>query len=416
MIYLSKHIRTFFVLFFLIFNTGLLFSNSSDKITVSKIRVFLDDFELTNDDELNPSIQNSFDLQTILSFTNLKSGKEMSLTAFEKEVIQTQLRLLNSGYFYEARVEIVPPRKNPEKRSVVISVTTGFLQRFGGGGIYAVYGRVGLGGNRCQLIGFAGYNLNGIEFLNENCFNTNLIFGAALSTNAPACFVSEILPEINGKIKLGTFINSDFRFCTDFCVNFNFAKSKAPVQKTLCISPYFAFDKYLSGKIFTTNEIRLYWKPFTSLTMEAVQTLNFQISQKFDFAVLLCGGKTILENKNSLFNLSSNNTTVSSNAGFSNRCIRGDYEDSELMAKDYILFSSELRFTAAKFIIPPIFPCEIVPFIFTDIAYSENGEQDGFGLGVQLNFACPIFAYFNFMYGINHCGKGKFFFSAKKSF
>ena len=71
---------------------------------------------------------------------------------------------------------------------------------------------------------------------------------------------------------------------------------------------------------------------------------------------------------------------------------------------------------------PPCFPVDIIPYLFTDLAltqeYSDKSIRlfDAYGVGLAINFDCPVFAYFNFSYGINHQGKGKFVFAAMQNF
>ena len=154
--------------------TGLVFAQDTEKVTVSKVRVFLDDQELLCDED--SIAEGKIKLSTILSYTQLKTEKEYSLEKLEKEIEQTKLRLLNSGLFYNATVEKMKSRKNPGTYIIYINVTTGFLQRFGGGGIYAVFGNAGLHGNREQLLWFLGWNKNGASYKYEHAFNSPLIY------------------------------------------------------------------------------------------------------------------------------------------------------------------------------------------------------------------------------------------------
>ena len=43
-------------------------------------------------------------------------------------------------------------------------------------------------------------------------------------------------------------------------------------------------------------------------------------------------------------------------------------------------------------------------------------HPDAYGAGLLISFDCPVFAYFNFSYGVNHQGKGRFVFAAMQSF
>lgn len=445
---------------------------ATDVITISKVRIFLDDVEIfptkTNDSgEANKNsdmINAEISADTILSFTKFKSGKNFSLKNLEKEVQQTQLRLLNSGYFYNATVEIVPPRKNPEKRTIIINVSRGFLYRIGGGGIYAMFGKVALGGKRNQLIGMVGWNVNGASYIDEHFLNLPVIIGATAYTNAPASFTDNGNGiEFNGKTTIGGFISPDLRFCVDTVGLLN--SSSGFNQEKFIISPYFYLLKYINAKIYSTTEGRFYFKPSVAVlncSGELCQTLNFSPSPRINFASLICTGINIGSNseysKNFLHDLNMDHSSVSENPGLSKRCIRSGYKNDELLLENYVMASFEARLKMMDFVIAGTFPCNIRPFIFTDVAigqYSQTTEPrateprgrfsrisdnqsddpgkpggrfswfsypsnctvlDAYGLGFQFNFDCPVFAYFNFAYGINHLGKGKFNFYTGISF
>lgn len=422
-----------------------LLENSISEITISRVRVFLDDVEITSSgagelDEMKDGTSTpAISVGSVLSFTKFKAGKKMTLKALEKEVQQTQLRLMNSGYFYNATVEIVPPRKNPERRTIIINVTTGFLNRFGGGGIYALFGKVALGGKRNQLIGIAGWNVNGASYIDENLFGLPLIAGASAYTNAPACFSSKGSGiSFNGTATLGGFITPDLRFCVDALALYN--TKSGFIQNDFIVSPYLFAQFFVNSKMTTTTEARLYCKPAISTTDfngELCQTFNYSPVAKLNFAALVCSGvrfgnKTEV-NENFTHDLSLEHNAVSSNSGMNKRCIRSGYDVDELLLKNYVMASFEARWKAADFVIAGTFPCNIRPFIFADVAvgqYSESGEAggqfsrtssdldflDAYGLGIQFNFDCPVFAYFNFAYGFNHLGKGKFSFYTRLSF
>ena len=51
---------------------------------------------------------------------------------------------------------VVPPRKNPAERTVVVNVTSGFFWRFGGGSAWGMIGVAGLAGERASVKLYAG--------------------------------------------------------------------------------------------------------------------------------------------------------------------------------------------------------------------------------------------------------------------
>ena len=129
--------------------------------------------------------------------------------------------------------------------------------------------------------------------------------------------------------------------------------------------------------------------------------------------IILCGGSGWN------FDLNQGNFAVSNKRGLSMRCIRSGYDSNELLLKNYIMTSFEARFKVLDFVIARSFPCNIQPFVFADVAYGQQlcdlkeGDWnflDAYGAGIQINFDCPVFAYFNFTYGFNHQGNGKFCF------
>lgn len=388
----------------------------TELITISRVRVFLDDVEISSEEFEEKSTVSA---ATVLSFTNLKPGKKMSLKALDKEIQQTQIRLINSGYFYNASIEIVPPRKNPEKRTIIINVTTGFLKRFGGGGIYGIAGKVALGGKRNQLLGVAGWNLNGVNYLDENLFDLPIIAGGYLYTNAPSCFTNKGSGvDFSGSATLGSLITPDLRFCVDTLGIIN--TSTGIVQNNFIVSPYLFYQHFFNNQIKTTTELRFYSKPIVSTACfsgELCQTLNYSPLERLNFGALLCGGVFLGNTYDSVFghDLTLEHSAVSGNGGMGKRSIRSGYDPEELLVKNYVMASLEARIKVADFMIAKVFPCNIKPFGYVDLAYGQNSARDwsfldAYGLGIQVNFDCPVFAYFNFAYGFNHLGKGKFCF------
>ena len=123
---------------------------ASVRMSISKVKVFLDDEELTQDTPADGKIRYS----TILSYTKFRENKKFTQKGFEKEAETTRLRLMNSGLFYSAQVETRESRKNPGTMVVYITVRTGFLLRFGGGNAYGLFGKAALGGRRNLLAGY----------------------------------------------------------------------------------------------------------------------------------------------------------------------------------------------------------------------------------------------------------------------
>lgn len=416
-----KRIITVFILSLFLF--PVFGRDAAKEITISRVRVFLNDVEITGEEE------SVISCSTILSFTTIKAGKKFTEKALALECEQTRLRLMNSGFFYNAVVEIVPPRKNPDARTVIISVTKGFLPRFGGGPIYAMLGKVAIDGKRNQLLGFAGWNLFGASYTDEHFCNLPLIAGASLSTNAPSSLFASNGVNFNGSLTLGTFINPDLRFCIDV---FALENTKTGFDKNkFILSPYFYWQHFINSSAFAESEARLYYKPALSsadFATEISASINWWPCYRINVAALACGGTSFgknQENQSFLYDLSLEHTSVSARSGLSKRAIRSGYAAEALSFDTYLMASLETRFRALDFIIAGTFPCGLRPFIYTDLALGKTQAPseapawnfvDAYGAGLQINFDCPVFAYFNFAYGFNHEGKGRFCFYTGLSF
>ena len=394
----------------------------NQKITVSKIRVFLDEEELLPEADSNQQT-GTFSLSTVLSFTQFKAGKKYSPSKLEKELKQTKLRLLNSGLFYNASVEQIESRKNPGTYIIYINVRTGFLKRYGGGGIYALFGNAGMHKNREQLLWFAGWNQNGLSYLYEHAFNSPLILGGNLFTDAPYGFTNDIGVNINGTATVGSFITPDIRICVDADVTFNFKQMF--FSDDLAISPYLSITEFASEKLFTTTEVRVFYYPLKNWEnmFDTAYTINYSPVKQLTFAVLAAGGYCPCDTPSGL-SLNRDNAKLFENIGLANRGIRSGYSDADLTVRGYLMGTLEVRWNAFNFTIPPCFPGSIIPYVFADVAAAEKlndikgdiSMMDAYGLGIQLRFDCPVFATFNFSYGFNHEGKGKFCFAAVQSF
>lgn len=385
-------------------------NDSEQKFKVSKVKVYLDEEELTLENECDSFLK----LSAILSYTNFKAGKEYTEKALLREIDQTKLRLMNSGLFYNAKVEKLASRKNPGTYVIYITVTKGFLKRFGGGGIYAVFGKAAVNRNREQIFWFAGWNKNGVSYLNENCFEKHFIFGTDLFTDIPSCFTQKTGANVNGKITAGWLVTPDLRICTDLNACFNF--KQLSFTDSLCLSPYLSETKYVKQNLFYTFETRFNLFPQDSwnFNIDSAFTINYTPVKQVSFALLAAAGYSTknCSNRIRLYRSDRNNAY---NLGLANKEIRSGYSEEEVSVSKYVMTTAEIRWNALSFMIPPCFPCRLVPYVFADAAYSGK-ILDAYGIGIYLNFDSPVFATFNFSYGINHNGKGRFSFAAMQSF
>ncbi len=397
-------------------------------VTLSNIKVFIDESEYSwknksEKPQLVSGSKSSVNVETVFSFSLLQPQKQMTLDSLEKEVKQTELRLNESGYFYSATVDILPSRKSLDKRTVIITVKSGFLWRFGGGSAYGVFGKANFFGKRLEAMCYLGWNKNGASILYERAFNTPLILAGNIFWNGPASLLQKeenactsLLVET---FTIGTFFTPDLRFCIDLIFKENFPTGFVP--EDFCISPYLQYMKYFSSKINSDSEARFYYYPVSennfSLKAEVASGVNFTPFNLCTFAFCIATGLSFNDSSNNdNFDLNENNECISSNRVLNNRTIRSAYKDYELIANEYFFTSFEIRFNAAKFLIPPAFSVELQPFVFSDIAIVDAKGRDAFGGGLRVLFDNPVFAYFTFCYGINHEGNIKFCFAATKGF
>lgn len=403
-----------FLTIFVLFSVGALFGDEADGILkpaqasaparmfISKVKVFLDEEELTQDSPANGKIKYS----TILSYTKFRENKKFTKKDFEKEAETTRLRLMNSGLFYSVQVEIRESRKNPGSMVVYITVRTGFLLRFGGGNAYGLFGKAALGGRRNLLAGYLGYNKSGVNYVDENAFGLPLILGAGAFTNVAQSLVQKELLAFDTFFKAGFFATPDISLGADVEALINI---QAGASTDFTLSPFFCHTALFSEALKMKTEIRqfnFFGREERGNSLEAAINIEYIPLKQITLAGLLGGGLVICDTKINL----------------TDQKIRSGYTAQDLTTDCYGLFSAEFRWNALSFNMPPCFPVDIIPYLFTDLAlaqeYSDKSIRllDAYGLGLAINFDCPVFAYFNFSYGINHQGKGKFVFAAMQNF
>lgn len=399
------------------------------KMTISKVKVFLDEDEITAESEkaqADGQTNGKIRYSTIMSYTKFRENKKFSEKQLQKEAESTRLRLMDSGLFYSAEVEAQESRKNPGTMVIYISVRTGFLLRFGGGNAYGFFGRAALGGRRNNLTGYLGYNKSGASYLDENTFGLPLIFGASAFTNLPQSLAQKKPLTFDTLVKAGVFMTPDLKFGADLKTLFTV---KETPFAAFTISPFLCHTNWFSEKLVMKSELRLYnyfSDDYEGSSSEAAVNLDYTPFKKITLAGLLSGGAVIYQNVDQAacvkINLEKTALTLCDELGLANRGIRSGYTKEELSTDCYGLFSAEIRWKAYSCTMAKTFPLDIIPYLFTDLALAKNFEDNGqafldaYGTGLLISFDCPVFAYFNFSYGLNHEGKGRFTFAAMQSF
>ena len=408
------------------FSVTVVFSEEmpAGKITVSKVKVFLDEEEITEESEKTQN-DGKIRYSTIMSYTKFRENKKFSGKQIQKEAESTRLRLMDSGLFYSAEVETRESRKNPGTMVIYISVRTGFLLRFGGGNAYGFFGKAALGGRRNNLTGYLGYNKSGASYLDENAFGLPLILGASAFTNLPQSLAQKKPLTFDTLVKAGVFMTPDLKLGAD--LKTLFTVNEEPFADFI-LSPFLCDTVWFSEKLVMKSELRLFnyfsdeWKGNST---EAAVNIDYSPFQKITLAGLLSGGAVIDQNdgdKTVKINLEKSALSLCDGLGLANRGIRSGYTEEELKVDCYGLFSAEIRWNAFDFILANCFPVTFRPYLFTDLALAKNYSAgdltflDAYGAGLLISFECPVFAYFNFSYGLNLEGKGRFVFAAMQSF
>ena len=416
-----------YLIFMIYFSSAGIFAkgNLSEKISVSKVKVFLDEEEITEETE-KVQADGKIRYSTIMSYTKFRENKKFSEKQLQKETESTRLRLIDSGLFYSAEVEVRESRKNPGTMVIYISVRTGFLLRFGGGNAYGFFGKAALGGRRNNLTGYLGYNKSGASYLDENTFGLPLILGASAFTNLPQSLAQKKPLTFDTFVKAGVFMTPDLKLGAD--LKTLFTVNEEPFADFI-LSPFLCDTVWFSEKLVMKSELRFYnyfsddWK---GNSVEAAVNIDYSPFMKITLAGLLSGGAVInqkdKEDQTVKINLEKSALTLCDGLGLANRGIRSGYTAEELKVDCYGLFSAEIRWNAFDFILANCFPVTFTPYLFTDLALAKNYEDDGqdfldaYGAGLLISCECPVFAYFNFSYGLNHEGKGRFVFAAMQSF
>ena len=123
--------------------------------------------------------------QTVASFLALRPGRLYIAADLESRCRDAEIRLMESGLFYAAQAVVLPSKKGYAGRTILVSLTSGFLWRFGGGASFGSFGYSALSGERLSLRGYAGWNRNGAEILHENAAGLPILAGVAVSLYAP---------------------------------------------------------------------------------------------------------------------------------------------------------------------------------------------------------------------------------------
>lgn len=357
--------------------------------------------------------------QTVASFLALRPGRLYIAADLESRCRDAEIRLLVSGLFYAAQAVVLPSKKGCAGRTVLVSLTSGFLWRFGGGASFGSFGYSALSGERLSLRGYAGWNRNGAEILHENAAGLPILAGVAVSLYAPGEWSGMLaatgLPA--GQPSAEAVATLGYSPAPDYQIGVGAAVLQTGLDRSgeriFSLQPYFRYRSPrltgasdapdLSGQdsnfVFSGWDARIYYFPQDgSAKAEASFALKWNATERASFNVKASGGLSRGMFGFDLFSAE-------------DRSVRSGYGRDELSFPSFLLASAELRLSVAAMAFGPGLDCRIVPFIFCDAAVNGDEVRDSrfaAGPAVRLLFDSPVFAYFSASWGMNPEGDGRF--------
>jgi hypothetical protein len=388
-------------------------------VRVSAVRIFIGEakYDWTGDgiafDEASVPEGTRIQLkpETIRSFLSVRPGLTVPARDLERRCLDSERRLTESGYVYEASVLSLPSIKGADERLVVVSVTEGFFGRFGGGGYWAMAGKTGLFGDRASALFWAGYNRNGFSVLHSDVGGTPLALGARLFYYGPGDYDGKTAGSrenrFYGALCAGWYLGPDLLVGIDGALD-HFGPSDTGL---FSLQPCVFLNRYLAWGVKSEwgGEARGYWYPDLAMT-------------KGDCSAHVHAGFTPKARLALSGSVGYSAGDLPSDACFDlyyteDRSVRSGYSTDELIGSRYALASAELRYDFLSFKVPPAFQCVVQGFVFSDVAALDavadgaaSGPLDAYGIGARVLFDNPVFAYFTFTYGVNHEGDGRFIF------
>lgn len=401
---------------------------SSHEITISKVKIKIED-ELYIWEERHkiPEKEKGGKTapSTVVSFLDFAPGDKITPEKLEKKTQIATRRLMNSGYFFDAQVIVIPPRLKPEYRTVLIKIVEGFLWRFGDEDGFG-FGKANLWGRKKSFLIYAGYNLAGGKYIDENFMGKSVLLGGSLYYRKRATSVADYHQGqlnlmtgyfFNPVLLMGVNLNSKFTRFTEHSSDVTEAYLGGLKRTDLILSPYLNYEVQSSSAIMS-----LRGKIDAFLPVESDSFLLSYLS--------VIAGRWHFLPKHSLFKGHSLNIQLSTGGasdslpylerfdiyGTPDMCIRAEYPLMDLLVDRFILINSEYRFPLLKFVIPPFFLTRIMGFIYADTGLTGNEEDEkyfprsyeGYGAGLRILFENPVFTYFSLSYGANRDGDTRF--------
>jgi outer membrane protein assembly factor BamA len=406
---------------------------SSHQITISKVKIKIEDElyiwedrskipEKEKDGKTAPS--------TIVSFLDFAPGDKITPEKLDKKTQIATRRLINSNYFFDVQVMVIPPRLKPEYRTVLIRIKEGFLWRFGN----LFVGKENLWGRRKSVLIFGGYNLAGGQYRDENFMGKAILLGGSLYYRRGATTVADYhqgqLNLMTGYfftpvLLMGVNLKSRYTRFTEHSSDVTEAYLGGLKRTDLILSPYLNYQIQSSSATISLEGKIDAFPPLESDSL--LLSYSSVIAARWHFLP-----------KHPLFKEHSLNVQLSTGGANDSlpylekfdiydtpdMSIRAGYPDMDLLLDRFVLINSEYRFPLLQFVIPPFFHTRITGFLYADVGFGGNEEDEkyfprsyeGYGAGLRILFENPVFTYFSLSYGGNRDGDTRFVFTATPGF
>jgi hypothetical protein len=403
-------------------------------VRVSNVRLFIDDAEYewtrsglvrTTDDETGgDEAAITLKPETIVSFLSFHPEQRSTIGRLEQRCIDSEKRLQDSGYVYEVSILIIPPRRNPEERTVVVEARSGYVWRYGGGNAWGMVGKEGLRGERAAVWGYFGWNRNGLTYLHSRVGGLPLALGGQFYYYGPGDYTSKRFDGIENRFEC--IATAGWHIVPDLFTGIDIGESGFGFSDRglFSVQPFVSYQKYLNFGTHSSAgaNARVFWYPLMGMSnYEGSIYTHIGITKKLTLAVTGGGGYSGPYQPRGFDNRPQK--TLFELYYAEDRSIRSGYTPDELTAPHYLFGSAEFRFNIVTFNIAHTVDCTIQGYSFSDLGgiYDAGGASqknfvDAYGGGVRVLFDNPVFAYFTFAYGFNHEGKGRFSFCATAGF
>jgi hypothetical protein len=409
-------------------------SFSLEIITVSRIRIIIDDNIYVWEDRHSIPQKNPGGLTspaTVISFLDFKPGDSMPTGLLEYQVRLAEKRLNESHYFYEARVLIVPPREKPDRRTVIVRLQDGFLNRYGGGEAYVFLGFDNIDGENRSFRMYLGCNVDGVQYLDNGFEGSGLILGGSF-------FYSNSVLEFGSPADYQIYqlnLISGYRFLPDLVLNISIAGrySEIKYHPGTCASPGNEYMVDFMAVPGIAYGLCAFMDPF-EIDMNLYEEFNFIIpySGTGDFHIFFSRNSLKLFAGDTGIFFQAAAGWTGDNLPFIDKfnlndtpdlSVRGGWDYSDLIADRFVLLNTEFRFFLFKFFIPPFFNARVNGFLYADegwTGFNQSGAggtlYDGYGPGLRLLLDSPMFVYFSFSCGISRIGGFNFTFTGTAGF